>query len=76
MGYVRFEVFMEVTMKNGVFWVVTPFNMGYIAFVGCLREKSESCDGNKDKGLRTSCCPIRGGYWIAPYFGPHILAIT
>jgi hypothetical protein len=23
-GYVRFEVFTAVTMKNGVFWVVTP----------------------------------------------------
>jgi hypothetical protein len=23
--YVRFEVFMAVTMKNGVFWDVTPF---------------------------------------------------
>jgi hypothetical protein len=23
--YVRFEVFTAVTMKNGVFWVVTPF---------------------------------------------------
>jgi hypothetical protein len=22
--YVRFEVFTAVTMKNGVFWVVTP----------------------------------------------------
>jgi hypothetical protein len=24
MLYVRFEVFMTVTMKNGVFWDVTP----------------------------------------------------
>jgi hypothetical protein len=24
MDYVRFEVFTAVTMKNGVFWVVTP----------------------------------------------------
>jgi hypothetical protein len=23
-SYVRFEVFTAVTMKNGVFWVVTP----------------------------------------------------
>jgi hypothetical protein len=23
-GLVRFEVFTAVTMKNGVFWVVTP----------------------------------------------------
>jgi hypothetical protein len=23
-NYVRFEVFMAVTMKNGVFWDVTP----------------------------------------------------
>jgi hypothetical protein len=26
--YVRFEVFTAVTMKNGVFWVVTPTSSG------------------------------------------------
>jgi hypothetical protein len=30
---VRFEVFMTVTMKNGVFWDVTPY--GLAACVSC-----------------------------------------
>jgi hypothetical protein len=30
---VRFEVFTAVTMKKGVFWVVTP--CGSAAYVGC-----------------------------------------
>jgi hypothetical protein len=34
---VRFEVFTAVTMKNGVFWVVTPCGSWYFfaAYVGC-----------------------------------------
>jgi hypothetical protein len=35
---VRFEVFTAVTMKNGVFWVVTPCGCEEIllaAYVGC-----------------------------------------
>jgi hypothetical protein len=34
---VRFEVFTAVTMKNGVFWVVTPYGSWYFfaAYVGC-----------------------------------------
>jgi hypothetical protein len=34
---VRFEVFTAVTMKNGVFWVVTPCGSCnfFAAYVGC-----------------------------------------
>jgi hypothetical protein len=32
---VRFEVFTAVTMKNGVFWVVTPRRNFFAACVGC-----------------------------------------
>jgi hypothetical protein len=41
-SYVRFEVFMAVTMKNGVFWDVTPCGSSLVTLMKEALSSSET----------------------------------
>jgi hypothetical protein len=74
MAFVRLEVFTAVTMKNGVFWVVTPHGLTTqkTPFSMAFSPKAKYTD--RAAGIRRRLVPtfVVEGYRVVSATGPHL----